>query len=173
MVSFQFWWHFSLGDISVLVTFQFWWPLCHFDTSVLVKLKFCWYFSISDISVFKTFQFWRQFNYVDISVLVTFHVWWQFSFGEISVLLNFRFSGILVMVSLSIFESQSNIAVSPALQLMTKQSKIQPNNFMNIVLISLFVELDWIVKSGKWQLFLDCSPLTCSSACGMIASLSA
>ena len=64
------WWHFSFGDISVLVTFQLWW---HW-----------WHFSLNDISVLVSFQFWWQFSFGDISVLVTFQSWWHFSFGDIS-----------------------------------------------------------------------------------------
>ena len=52
-MTFPCWWHFSFGDILVLVTFQVW-----------------WYFSFGDISVLRTFKFWG----LSVITLYTFYV---------------------------------------------------------------------------------------------------
>ena len=65
-MTFQFWWHFSFGNISVLVTFQFRWHFSFIDISALVT------FSFGDISVLVSFQFWWHLSFGDIWVLVIF-----------------------------------------------------------------------------------------------------
>ena len=68
MGTFQSWWLFSFGDISVLVTIQFWWHLRFGDILVLVTIYFWWHFILGDILVLVTFQFRGHFR-LNLTVL--------------------------------------------------------------------------------------------------------
>ena len=121
-MTFQFWWHFSFGDILVLVTFQF----CqHFILNSILgfgDMSVFWPFSFGDISVFMIFQFWWRFSFGDISVFMTFQFWWHFSFGDILVFVTLQVWWHFSFSDLNIFRGLSNIAGSPVLQ---------PNNLTN------------------------------------------
>ena len=76
-MTLKLYWHFSFGDISVLVIFQRRWNAGFGEISVLVT------FQVGDMSVLVTFQFWWHFCCGE-----RFQFLWYFSFCDILLLLS-------------------------------------------------------------------------------------
>ena len=63
LVLFQFWWHFSVGNISVLETFQFWW---HFSFDYLHTISGCLIGR-----VFNLFLAWSQITEIPTRLILS------------------------------------------------------------------------------------------------------
>ena len=48
-MTFQFWWYYSFGDISVVLAYKFWWWFSFGDIWFLVTFQCWWYFSRWDL----------------------------------------------------------------------------------------------------------------------------